>query len=812
MRPHRSVAKKVPSEESIAGERFPVLPLRDIVVFPHIMIPLFVGREKSLNSVSRAVEKKQPIILVAQRDSKVEEPAAADLFTIGTRAEIIQAINLPDGTVKLLVEGLVRVRILEVEDDGHLLNGRVVGFEEAPAASVEDQALARQVLQGFEEYLKLSQRIPPEVLTSVENASDLGVMADNIAGNLPLKMPDKQRLLEDLTPAERLKDLLDILASEIEVLRVEREIRGRVKKRIERSQKEYYLTEQMRAIQEELGTADDLRTEVEAFRNKVRKAKMPAEVAAKAEKEIRRLESMPPMSAESTVVRNYLDWLVELPWSRRSRERLDLAQAETVLRDDHYGLEKVKERILEYLAVRRLVRKPKGPILCLVGPPGVGKTSLGRSIARATNRKFARISLGGVRDEAEIRGHRRTYIGALPGRIIQSMHRGGTVNPVMVLDEIDKLGSDFRGDPTSALLEVLDPEQNKAFSDHYLEVDYDLSHVFFIPTANTVDGIPPTLRDRLEILRIPGYTEREKMSIAKYFLLPKLIPQHGLKPRQILVSPKAVQGIIREYTREAGVRNLERELAGICRKAARRVASDGPKAPVRVHPGNLQSFLGLPRHRPSQGVEDAEVGVAAGLAWTENGGDLLLTEVGLMAGTGQLTLTGHLGEVLQESARAAVSYVRARADQFELPWDFYKKQDIHIHVPEGAIPKDGPSAGVTLAVALISALSGRRVRKSVCMTGEITLRGKVISVGGVKEKILAAHRAGCETVILPRENERDLGEIPQAVRRALRIHLVERVDEILALALMEPEEDRPRLRPRKRVPGHSVTPGAQLPH
>ena len=814
MHSHRAVHKKKRGEEPRVGEVLPILPLRDIVVFPHIMIPLFVGREKSLNAVSQAMETEKHLVLVAQRDAKLEEPAADDLFTIGTRAEIIQAVNLPDGTIKMLVEGLGRVQILDVQEDEPFLKGEIADLEAVSTSSLEDKALARRVLGKFEEYLKLSQRIPPEVLTSVENTSDPGVMADTVAGNLPLKLADKQRLLEDLAPAERMENLLEIMTSEIEVMMVEREIRGRVKKRIERSQKEYYLTEQMKAIQDELGTGDDLRTEVEELRNKLRKAKMPTEVAAKAEKEIQRLESMPPMSAESTVVRNYLDWLVDLPWAKRSRENLDLAHAEAVLHEDHFGLEKVKERILEYLAVRRLVRKPKGPILCLIGPAGVGKTSLGRSIARATHRKFARLSLGGVRDEAEIRGHRRTYIGALPGRIIQNMHRVGTVNPVLMLDEIDKLGSDFRGDPTSALLEVLDPEQNKSFSDHYLEVDYDLSQVFFLATANTVDGIPPTLRDRLEILRIPGYTEQEKMNIARHFLLPKQIEQHGLKPDQLRVSSNAVKRIIREYTREAGVRNLERELSALCRKAARRIVSDGSKGFVRVHPGNLESLLGLPRHRISKGVEEAEVGVAMALAWTENGGELLLTEIALMPGTGRLTLTGQLGEVLQESARAALSYVRARADLLDLPRDFNKKQDIHIHVPEGAIPKDGPSAGVTIAVALISALSGRRVRKSTCMTGEITLRGKVLPVGGIKEKLLAAHRTECDTVFIPRENERDLQEIAPAVRRALKIHLVDQVDEILPLALMKPERARTRARGRGRgrLSGHEARSGARLPH
>ena len=812
MQPAQPTPEEFPEEGSPAGEILPILPLRDIVVFPHIMMPLFVGREKSLNAVEQAMEAGKHVALTAQRDAKIEDPGAGDLFTIGTRAEIVQAVNLPEGAVKMLVEGLGRIRIQNIQDDGESLKGEVIDLDESADPSLADKALARRVIKRFEEYLKLSQRIPPEVLTSVENAPDPGFMADTIAGNLPLKLADRVRLLEDLTPAERMEDLLEILSSEIEVMTVEREIRGKVKKRIDRSQKEYYLTEQIKAIQEELGAGDDLRSEVEELRQKVRQAKMPAAVMEKTEKEIRRLESMPPMSAESAVVRNYLDWLVDLPWAKRSRENLDLAHAEAVLKEDHHGLEKVKERILEYLAVRRLVRKPKGPILCLVGPPGVGKTSLGRSIARATHRKFARISLGGIRDEAEIRGHRRTYIGSLPGRIIQSMHRVGTVNPVLMLDEIDKLSSDFRGDPTSALLEVLDPEQNKSFSDHYLEVDYDLSQVFFIATANVLDQIPPTLRDRLEILRISGYTEEEKLSIAKRFLLPKQIREHGLKPEQVRVSPKALQRISREYTREAGVRNLERELAAVCRKVARRVATEGGERPVRVHPGNLKSFLGVPRHRVSQGLDKAEVGVATGLAWTENGGELLLTEIGLMPGTGKLTLTGQLGEVLQESARAAVSFVRARADELDLLRDFSKKRDIHIHVPEGSIPKDGPSAGVTIVVALVSALTGRRVRNSVCMTGEITLRGKVLAVGGIKEKGLASHRAGYECVILPKENERDLEEIPQAVRRVLRLQLVDQVDEIFPLALMKARKAGSRTPSPKQPSVRSDSSGARLPN
>ena len=777
-------------------DSLPVLPLRDIVVFPHIMIPLFVGREKSLKAVGKVMDEGTQMALIAQRDARVEDPLEGDFFSIGTRGEIVQAANLPDGTVKMLVEGVGRIGAVHIHERETVLWADIVDLPEDRADGTEQKAMARQVISRFEEYLKLSQRIPPEVLTAVENAPNSAAMADTIAGNLTLKLADKQRILEQLDLRKRLESLLEILNGEIEVLSVEREIRGRVKKRIERSQKEFYLTEQMRAIQEELGTADDLRSEVEELREKAKKAKMPAGIAEKTEKEIRRLESMPPMSAEGTVVRNYIEWLVELPWAKRSREKLDIAHAQAVLDEDHHGLEKVKERILEYLAVRRLVRKPRGPILCLIGPPGVGKTSLGRSIAKATNRKFARISLGGIRDEAEIRGHRRTYIGSLPGRIIQSMHRVGTINPVLMLDEIDKLTSDFRGDPTSALLEILDPEQNKTFSDHYLEVDYDLSQVFFIATANILDGIQATLRDRLEVIRIPGYTHQEKTTIATRFLLPKQIEQHGLKQERIRISRKAVERIQREYTREAGVRNLEREIAALCRKAAKRVASGESKGPVRIHPGNLESFIGIPRHRITKGAESSEIGVATGLAWTHNGGELLLTEIGLMSGTGQLTLTGKLGEVLQESARAAVSYVRSKAETLDLPRDFYKKQDIHIHVPEGAIPKDGPSAGVTMVIALISALSGRKVRKSICMTGEITLRGKILPVGGIKEKILAAHQADCETVFLPVENERDLQEIPPAIRRAMDIRLVDHVDEILPFALMKSEKS-----PAKRKPG-----------
>lgn len=779
-------------------DSLPVIPLRDIVVFPRTMVPLFVGREKSLNAVEKVINEGAQIALIAQRDARVENPSEDDFFSIGTRGEIIQAANLPDGTVKMLVEGTGRIEAVHIHEKENTLWANVVDLPGMGDDGMEEKAMARQVINQFEEYLKFSQRIPPEVLTAVENAPDAGSMADTVAGNLSLKLVDKQSLLEHLDTGERLKSILEILNREIEVMSAEKNIRGRVKKRIERNQKEFYLTEQMKAIQEELGTADDLRSEVEELREKARKAKMPPQVAEKTEKEIRRLESMPPMSAEGTVVRNYVEWLVELPWTKRSRENLDIGHAQGVLNEDHFGLETVKERILEYLAVRQLVRKPRGPILCLAGPPGVGKTSLGRSIARATNRKFARISLGGVRDEAEIRGHRRTYIGSLPGRIIQSMHRVGTINPVLMLDEIDKSTSDFRGDPTSALLEVLDPEQNNTFSDHYLEVNYDLSQVFFIATANILDGIPPTLRDRLEIIRIPGYTSREKTSIANRFLLPKQIEQHGLKPEQIQVSRKTIERIQREYTSEAGVRNLEREIASLCRKVAKRVASRENKGKVRIHAGSLENFLGVPRHRTAQGIQTPEIGVATGLAWTQNGGELLLTEIGLMPGTGQLILTGKLGDVLKESARAAVSYVRSKAEELDLPRDFHKKQDIHIHVPEGATPKDGPSAGITMVVALISALSRRKVRKSICMTGEITLRGKILPVGGIKEKILAAHQADCETVFLPTENERDLKEIPPAIQRTIDIRLVNHVDEVLPIALMKKEKNFTKKKPEIR--------------
>jgi len=762
----------------------PLLPLRDVVVFPHMIVPLFVGREKSVRALEVAEGKNNLLMLVTQKNAKTENPTPSDIYDIGVVAEILQMLKLPDGTVKVLIEGKQRAEIIRYThvDDYFAVEARCV--RKHVPASREMEALMRTVNSKFEQFIKLNAKIPPETLLSVNSIDDPDRLADFIITHLSIKTPEKQRLLEIIDPLERLENVAEILDSEIEIQQIERRIRGRVKQQMERSQREYYLNEQMKAIQKELGAKDDHQQELEKLRQKVKEAGMPKEVEEKALKELNRLEQMPPMSAETTVVLTYVDWLVSLPWNKRSRERLDIRRAERVLDEDHYGLEKVKERIIEYLAVRRLVRKLKGPILCFVGPPGVGKTSLSKSIARAMGRKFVRLSLGGVRDEAEIRGHRRTYIGALPGRIIQSMRRVQTKNPVFLLDEVDKMSTDFRGDPSAALLEVLDPEQNHAFSDHYLEVDFDLSEVMFITTANVLHRIPQPLQDRMEVINIPGYTEEEKVKIATIYLIPKQLKAHGLKRHNLTFSEGVIHQIIRRYTREAGVRNLEREIANICRKVARRIVKEGKDTHVQVTVKNLHRFLGPPKYKQPAAEEKDEVGLATGLAWTEAGGDILATEVTVMDGKGNLTLTGQLGEVMKESAQAALSYVRSKARELGLPKNFYQRVDIHIHVPEGAIPKDGPSAGITMATALASALIKQPVRRDVAMTGEITLRGRVLPVGGLKEKILAAHRAEIGTVIIPKQNDKDLKEIPAKIRNAMRIILVEHMDEVLAEALV----------------------------
>ncbi|PWB67942.1 MAG: endopeptidase La [Deltaproteobacteria bacterium] len=761
----------------------PLLPLRDIVVFPHMVVPLFVGRDKSIAALEAALSQDRLIFLAAQQDASTNEPSEEDIHRFGTVSHIIQLLKLPDGTVKVLVEGRARARVVH-----YLPNDRYfqVSTEEVVPERVTGahaEALVRNVLASFENFAKLSKKIPAEVLSQASSVHDPARVADTVAAHLPIKVSEKQAVLEIESDKERLEKLLGLMEAEIEILEIERRIRGRVKKQMEKTQREFYLNEQMRAIQKELGQGEEGRTELDELEEKIKKRGMGKEANQKAQKEIKKLRMMSPMSAEATVSRNYIDWLVSIPWQERTEDKLDIATAEKVLDEDHYGLEKVKERILEYLAVRKLVSKLKGPILCFVGPPGVGKTSLARSIARAMGRKFVRMSLGGVRDEAEIRGHRRTYIGALPGKIIQQMKRAGTANPVFLLDEVDKMSMDFRGDPSAALLEVLDPEQNNAFNDHYLDVDYDLSDVMFITTANMLHGIPPPLQDRMEIIRLPGYTEVEKLHIACNYLIKKKLDEHGLSGEKVTFSDSAILHVIRYYTREAGVRNLEREIASICRKIAREVVKDPALVRIRVTPPSLKGYLGPTRYRYGEAEEKGQIGLATGLAWTEFGGELLLIEVALMPGKGNLKVTGKLGEVMQESAHAALSYIRTRAELMGLERDFYQKIDIHIHVPEGAIPKDGPSAGITMATALASALLKVPVRNDLAMTGEITLRGRVLPIGGVKEKLLAAHRGGIKTVILPAENEKDMAEIPSKIRKSLKIVFVRHMDEVIEEAI-----------------------------
>ncbi|OGW05977.1 MAG: endopeptidase La [Nitrospinae bacterium RIFCSPLOWO2_02_39_17] len=779
-------------KKKIQSNILPLIPLRDIVVFPHMVVPLFVGREKSIRGLENALLQEKGIVLAAQKKSKTNDPAPADIYETGTVAEILQILRLSDGTVKVLVEGLSRVKIDSFLENSSFLEVKIIFPEKKIEISQEVEALMRSLYGLFEEYVKLGQKIPLEILMLLQNINEPGHLSDAISSHLSMKALDKQKLLEITSPVDRLEELYKIIESEIEILKIERRVRGRVKKQMEQSQREYYLQEQMKAIQKELGKHNEFKSEIEELKERIKKAKMPEESHKKVLKEIKRLEMMPPMSAEGTVVRNYIDWLVDLPWVVRTKDKLNIKEAEKILNKDHYGLEKVKERVLEYLAVRQLVKKMKGPILCLVGPPGVGKTSLGKSIARAMGRKFVRVSLGGVRDEAEIRGHRRTYIGALPGRIIQSVKRAETKNPVFMLDEIDKMSMDFRGDPSAALLEVLDPEQNHAFNDHYIEVDFDLSEVMFITTANVLHTIPRPLLDRMEVLRMPGYTEDEKVNIAKLFLIPKNIKEHGLKEDYVQFSDRTIEKIIRHYTKEAGVRNLEREIANICRKVAKKVATKkaaakkGDKKANIISSDSLSKYLGVPLYRVSKKEERSEVGLATGLAWTEVGGEILTTEVTIMDGRGKLTITGQLGDVMQESAQAALSYVRSRAKEMGLNKNFYQKIDIHIHIPEGAIPKDGPSAGITMATTLVSAITKRAVKRDIAMTGEITLRGKVLPVGGIKEKLLAAHRGEIYNIVLPRENERDLKDIPANIRKVLKINLVENMDEVLKIALEEP--------------------------
>lgn len=775
--------EEIMSEEVVIRDVLPLLPLRGTLVFPYMVIPLDVGREKSINAVEEAMLKDRVILLSAQLDSVQAEPGPDDIYNVGCAAEIKQLLKIPNGVIRILVEGIARVKITEYLQTDPFFQVKVERLEEDKEVTPEIEALMRTVVYQFEQYAKLSKKIPLEVVAPVANMEEPGRLADVVASQILLKIEDKQKILEAVSAKERLESLCFILNREMEILELEKKIHLRVRKQMEKTQKEYYLREQLKAIQKELGEKDERTTEVEEYKKKIKQGKFPAEVRKRAEEEVDRLAKIPPMSAESVVVRNYIDWILSLPWSKRTKDRLDIAMAEQILDEDHYGLEKVKERIIEYLSVRKLTNKIRGPILCLVGPPGVGKTSLAKSVARAMQRNFVRFSLGGVRDEAEIRGHRRTYVGALPGKIIQIMKKAGSKNPVILLDEIDKMSMDFRGDPSSALLEVLDPEQNNAFVDHYLEMPFDLSEVMFITTANVLHNIPKPLQDRMEVITIPGYTEEEKVAIAEKFLVPKQIAENGLKAEQINFSRALIIKVIREYTREAGVRELERNIAALCRKSARSIAKN-ETSKVRITPRKVEDFLGIPKYHYGMAERENQVGVVTGLAWTQVGGDVLTIETTILNGKGNLLLTGKLGDVMKESAQAGFSYIRARAEELGIEADFHENCDIHVHVPEGAIPKDGPSAGISLATSIASALMNKPVRADVAMTGEITLRGRVLPVGGIKEKVLAAHRAGIKLVILPKDNKKELEEVPSTIRRKMDFLLVEHMDEVLEQAIV----------------------------
>ncbi|MBT2748539.1 endopeptidase La [Lysobacter sp. ISL-50] len=780
------------TESSAESMTLPVLPLRDVVVFPHMVIPLFVGRDKSIRALDQAMESDKRILLVAQKSAETDDPGAEDLYEIGTLAQVLQLLKLPDGTIKVLVEGVSRVSVSDVLERDGALSGHAVMVE--PVVDREErevEAIARSLMGLFEQYVKTNRKLPPELMQTLAGIDEPGRLADTVAAHLGVRIGDKQKLLETHAIGTRLEQLVGLVDGEIDVQQLEKRIRGRVKSQMEKSQREYYLNEQMKAIQKELGEIDDAPNDIDELARKIAEAGMPKPVETKAKAELNKLKQMSPMSAEAAVVRNYLDWLLGVPWKKRSKIRKDLKAAQDVLDADHFGLEKVKERILEYLAVQTRVKNMKGAILCLVGPPGVGKTSLGQSIAKATNRKFVRMSLGGVRDEAEIRGHRRTYVGSMPGRIVQNLNKIGTKNPLFVLDEIDKMSMDFRGDPSSALLEVLDPEQNNSFNDHYLEVDLDLSEVMFVATSNSLN-IPGPLLDRMEVIRIPGYTEEEKLNIAMRYLLPKQIKNNGLKAEEIKIAESAVRDIVRYYTRESGVRNLEREISKICRKVVKEIALAGPKvkkgkdSALSISSKNLEKYLGVRRFDFGRAEEQNEIGLVTGLAWTEVGGDLLQVEATLVPGKGQLILTGQLGDVMKESASAALSVVRARAQTLGIDVEFLQKHDVHVHVPEGATPKDGPSAGIGMATALVSMLTKNPVKADVAMTGEITLRGRVLPIGGLKEKLLAALRGGIRTVIIPEENRKDLADLPKSVTQGLKIVPARWIDEVLDLALERP--------------------------
>jgi len=807
----------------------PVLPLRDVVVFPHMVIPLFVGRDKSMQALERAMEADKRILLVAQKSAETDDPAAADLYTVGTLAQVLQLLKLPDGTIKVLVEGLARVAVDGIGEHDGALQGAGTELESDEAREPREiEAIARSLMSLFEQYVKTNRKLPPELLQTLNGIEEPSRLADTIAAHIGVRLADKQKLLETLQVGDRLEMLVGLVDGEIDVQQLEKRIRGRVKSQMEKSQREYYLNEQMKAIQKELGDLDDAPGELDELARKIAEAGMPKAVEAKAKNELNKLKQMSPMSAEAAVVRNYLEWLLGVPWKKRTKVRKDLKVAQDTLDADHYGLDKVKDRILEYLAVQSRVKQMKGPILCLVGPPGVGKTSLGQSIAKATNRKFVRMSLGGVRDEAEIRGHRRTYVGSMPGRIVQNLNKVGSRNPLFVLDEIDKMSMDFRGDPSSALLEVLDPEQNNAFNDHYLEVDLDLSEVMFVATSNSLN-IPGPLLDRMEVIRIPGYTEDEKLNIATRYLLPKQLKANGLAPAELAIEEDAIRDIVRYYTRESGVRNLEREIAKICRKVVKEIALAGPqpakkaakkgarkpKALVVVDAANLDKYLGVRRFDFGRAEEENEVGLVTGLAWTEVGGDLLQIESTLIPGKGAVTLTGQLGNVMKESATAALSVVRARAQALGIDVDFLQKHDVHLHVPDGATPKDGPSAGIAMVTSLVSTLSRVPVKADVAMTGEITLRGRVTAIGGLKEKLLAALRGGIRTVIIPEENRKDLADIPANVTRDLDIIPVKWIDEVLDIALEAPLAPKKARKNGQRVAVRGRTkavPAARVKH
>ena len=777
-------------ENDPATMTIPLLPLRDVVVFPHMIVPLFVGREKSIAALESAMKSEKGIFMVAQKSAQKDEPTENDIYKVGSIGVIIQLLRLPDGTVKVLVEGKKRGIIKEYLPNEEFFIVNVEEIQDIDDKNkVKAEALTRNIRESFETYAKLSKKVHMEMVNTISSIEDISKLSDVVASHVSLKLEEKQKLLEITNVNDRLESVYELMLGEIEIMEVEEKIKRRVKKQMEKTQKDYYLNEQMRAIQKEMGEKDEFRNEIADLERRLKQKKLSEEAYKKVKHEIKKLQMMAPMSAEATVVRNYIDWLLDMPWSEKTENKHTLKESEAILEEDHYGLKQVKERILEYLAVQTLMKKNKGPILCFVGPPGVGKTSVAKSVARATNRKFVRLSLGGVRDEAEIRGHRRTYIGALPGKIVQLMKKAGSNNPVFCLDEVDKLSSDFRGDPSAALLEVLDPEQNNAFNDNYLEVDYDLSDVMFITTANVLQTIPAALQDRMEVIRLAGYTEPEKLSIAKRFLVAKEMEANGLTKDNICFSDGALLTIIREYTREAGVRNLEREIASICRKVAKKIVTvDSANGQIRLNSKAIHKYLGVPKFRHGETEGKDEIGLCIGLAWTEVGGELLVIESSLMKGTGKMAMTGKLGDVMQESVQAALTYVRARAKKFGLEENFYKETDVHVHVPEGAIPKDGPSAGIAVATSIASAFMKRKVRGDLAMTGEITLRGRVLPIGGLKEKLLAAHRGNIKTVLIPKDNEKDIADVPANVVKALEVIFVEHMDEVLNVALIPDDE------------------------